>query len=416
MKLTTFKADEKSKTSRGKKIVSVVFFIFGIILMTEAIIIFFYDKPIIIDGEVVNTIDRTLINEMDIKYKIATIVLIGMIFVFFPMMTFIGKIIGSLKANHKIKKDDKFIRKINPYIYYRELPNEYGIGVCSLLIDSSIENEKDIIATILNLCAKKYIKLVNDNDNYAIHILKEVDSKSYLTEEDISNNLLLNEKYVLSLLKNNDIKNINYDKWYKLCLQDGMNAGIYYPDRTENNNSSVDIEKEMKSVRRIINIVWVLMTIILAYFVIKSLDISMFNDKLMLLSLVIIIPIFLFATYFASSIPVTAIMALRGLIKTYNKSEQYYYCHKLSKRLVLTEKGKIELQKLYAFESFISDFGDFASKNPEEIVLWDRYLSYAVMFGATKKILKSGYKKLVNNNSFVIDNIDNIHTDNLIVR
>ena len=66
-----------------------------------------------------------------------------------------------------------------------------------------------------------------------------------------------------------------------------------------------------------------------------------------------------------------------------------------------------------SFKAFIRDFGRFADKYPEEIVLWDRYLSYAQVFGLTKEIMQCGYSKLVKNSSFQIDSIDNISFDNI---
>lgn len=110
----------------------------------------------------------------------------------------IGIIVGIIKGKLQILNENKYIKKTNPYIYYRELPNNFGIGVTTLLIDSTIENYKDIVAVILDLCARKYLSLVKQGEKYIIKILKDIDD-----------GLLSNEKYILTLLKNNDIKNIN---------------------------------------------------------------------------------------------------------------------------------------------------------------------------------------------------------------
>ena len=93
------------------------------------------------------------------------------------------------------------------------------------------------------------------------------------------------------------------------------------------------------------------------------------------------------------------------IVKQYNKE--------LSKTLTLTSNGINELNKLKAFKAFINDFGNFANKYPDEIVLWDRYLSYAQVFGLTKEIMKTGYSQLVKNSSFQIDDINNINFDNI---
>ena len=145
------------------------------------------------------------------------VLFILVLFLCFIISGIIGNIIGSLKGKSFINKENKIIKRTNPYIYYRELPNNYGIGVTSLLFDSKIENYKDIIAVILDLCAKKYLSLIKGNDKYYIKILKGVDDQ-----------LLSNEKYILNLIISQNIKNIDYSEWYNYCLQDGNNLGLYY--------------------------------------------------------------------------------------------------------------------------------------------------------------------------------------------
>ena len=89
------------------------------------------------------------------------------------------------------------------------------------------------------------------------------------------------------------------------------------------------------------------------------------------------------------------------------------YTTEVNNNLKKTPYGIDELNKLKSFKSFLHDFGNFANKYPEEIVLWDRYLSYAQVFGLTKDIMKTGYTQLVKNSSFSIDSIDNITLYNI---
>lgn len=90
-----------------------------------------------------------------------------------------------------------------------------------------------------------------------------------------------------------------------------------------------------------------------------------------------------------------------------------FYNMTLNNHLSRTDKGVVELQKLLSFKNFLMDFGNIVSKSHEEVVLWDRYLSYAVVFNLTKDIMKTGYKQLVENSSFQIDDIDNITINNI---
>jgi uncharacterized membrane protein len=89
------------------------------------------------------------------------------------------------------------------------------------------------------------------------------------------------------------------------------------------------------------------------------------------------------------------------------------YDSQMNNNMKRTKKGIEELQKLYSFKSFLNDFGNFADKKIDEIKIWDRYLSYAEVFGLTNVIMKTGYKELIDNNSFHIDNMDNISLDNI---
>ena len=89
------------------------------------------------------------------------------------------------------------------------------------------------------------------------------------------------------------------------------------------------------------------------------------------------------------------------------------YNEEMRNNLKRTPKGIEEYYKLRSFANFLGDFGAFAGKEPEEIVLWDYYLSYAQIFGLTKKIMKTGYNKLINNSSFNIDDINNLTLNNI---
>ncbi|MBQ4030920.1 MAG: DUF2207 domain-containing protein, partial [Bacilli bacterium] len=83
---------------------------------------------------------------------------------------------------------------------------------------------------------------------------------------------------------------------------------------------------------------------------------------------------------------------------------------------IRTEVGIEELFKLQSFKAFLKDFGHFVDKRVDEVVLWDRYLAYAQLFGLTKEIMNTGYKQLVSNSSFDIDDIDNIHFNNIFIQ
>ena len=295
---------------------------------------------------------------------------------------------GLLKGKRVIRKENKHLKKINPYIYFRELPNYFGIGVTTLLMDSTIENHKDIVAVILDLCARKYLDLSKQGDKYVIKVLKGIDD-----------NLLSNEKYILSLILNNNIKGINFEEWFNYCMEDGINLGLYTHmiQKAELDNPILSFQKKVKRNR----IIKLIISLILSCFIF----LFDFNG------------IFLFGiSYLVLTIIFNIKLFLGEIIKEAKHSRNQNYLNQLNNNLVRTDKGVEELHKLYSFKEFIKDFGYFVNKKPEEVVLWDRYLSYAQVFGLTKEIMDSGYKELIDNSSFQIDSIDNINLYNIEVR
>lgn len=317
-------------------------------------------------------------------------------FLVFIISGLIGSISGYIKGKRHITKENEYIEKINPYIYYRELPNSFGIGVTSLLFDSTIENYKDIVAVILDLCAKKYLYLIKQNDKYTIKVLKGID-----------NNLLNNEKYVLSLILNNNIKDINYQTWYNYCMQDGINLGLYYHVEAKIEAKPLlteDKKKKRSKTHLLISLISAILIFLLFLFEENLIMAIIYSIEWFIISyLFLIIPFYLLNIF--------------TIIKNIGKQTSHInYQNAMNNKLTRTQKGVEELQKLYSFRAFIKDFGHFVDKKPEEVVIWDRYLSYAQVFGLTKEIMNSGHKEIIDNSSFQIDNIDKINLYNIEVK
>lgn len=336
--------------------------------------------------------EKGIFQTVAMKWLILFILILVLGFIIFGIL---GNLIGILKGKNFINKEDKKINKTNPYIYYRELPNNYGIGVTSLLFDSKIENYKDIIAVILDLCAKKYLSLIKENDKYYIKILKDIDNK-----------LLSNEKYILSLVISHNIKNINYSEWYNYCLQDGSDLGLYYhnDNKKEVIKDGLVTKKEtnnLKKIHRNISLFGGLFIFVVCLIMGNWLGGLLFG----LIGFV--------ATYIILIIPFYIIFVFTGVLNIGKMQKKITYDMTLNNHLTRTDKGIKELQKLISFQNFLISFGYFVDKKPEEVLLWDRYLSYAQVFGLTKEIMKSGYEQLVNNSSFQIDDIDNITIYNI---
>lgn len=353
-------------------------------------------------------------------YKVITfddITLVGKIFFVFCLCVafslffslIFGTVVGLLKGKREILKEAIYIKKTNPYIYYRELPNDFGIGVASLLFDSEIENDKDIVAVILDLCAKKYIRLTKQENKYCLKILKDADE-----------HLLKNETYILNAIISGTIADISYREWYQYCLEDGTDLNLYYYDdqalREEGKrivhadmaNSCSRLEKSKKLQRNIsfITAIVVLVSVVLFGSFVVGILVALFIGIFAAL-------IVFFIAYMVLAVVFYVINVFSFSFDLGRMSTQSMHAMVLDTQLTRTQKGVEELYKLMSFKNFLSDFGHFVDKRVDEVVLWDRYLSYAQVFGLTKEIMHSGYEELVNNASFQIDDINHINLSDI---
>lgn len=306
---------------------------------------------------------------------------------------------GSHKANKIIEKELQQIQAENPYLYYRELPNHFGIGVATVLLDSTMENEKDLIAAILDLCAKGYLHLQNGKDNfYTIKVLKPIDE-----------GLLSNEKYILQCCINGNLDELEYKKWFQYCVEDGIALGLFKKiDHISNPKETKQalLKKESKAM----NIFYAVITMVMI--IVANMLLTTYfpgSNVRKIISVILYVSIVVLFLYIFFIYPLIMTMGAARIVKFIGE-EQYKesYNEGLSNYMKPTEKGEEELHKLYAFKTFLNDFGTFASKKPEEIMLWDYYLSYAQVFGIADKIQSLGYKQIVQNSSFKIDGLNTI--------
>lgn len=307
----------------------------------------------------------------------------------------ISFLFGQIIAKINMKRINRKIEKQNKYLYYRELPNHFGIGVNTLLIDSKIENEKDIVAVILDLCAKKYLKLFKLGNKYFIQVLNYQ-----------NNQLLENEKYIMQYISQNKVKDINYNEWYRLCLEDGKKLDLYTDSQEKKNNFNF-LEKFGTAGNIIKNIIVLLISILMT---IAALEVD--NPYSIISAIFSGIVCFIMLSFMAQLVYSVLYYIAYSIQEIINAGINSYN-DEMSNNLKRTDKGLEEYYKLKSFANFLDDFGAFAKKEPEEIVLWDYYLSYAQVFGLTEKIMKTGYNKLINNSSFNIDDINNLTLSNI---
>jgi len=240
------------------------------------------------------------------------------------------------------------------YEYNREFIEDYNVEVIDYLLNKNNISPNAMSASIMNMIYKKNIKAEEieskskNKKDYKFTLITEDNLNE--TEQCLINFLFKNigekdenniysfttidlRKYAGSNITYNTFIN-SYTSWKKCVINDGKAEGFY-----ENVNAA-----------RIHGIVWFILAIALN-FIIGALN--------AFVAFAFIIP------YFA-----LAFMIYTLLI---NKK---------------TEKGSLHYDKWMAFKRFLKDFGNFKEKELPEIILWEKYLVYAVIFGIADKVQK----------------------------
>ena len=282
-------------------------------------------------------------------------------------------IISAIYIYIKYDKERKPLFKIK---YNREFIDDYNVEVVDYLMHKNI-TENALSASIMNLIYKKNIKLekieqvkdgyiftllnrdnLNETENSLVDFLfTKVGNGSTFTTTAL-------KKYASSTKTCQTFMN-TYSNWKMMVIKDGEAQGFF--------------ESKKKYV--------VIPIILLIYSILLTSFIGHYNIDLTagIISL-------LFAIFFL------------------------IYVLSFSKK---TQKGIEHYARWQAFKNFLNDFGNFSVKELPEIVLWERYLVYATVFGLADKVEKAMNVKINEIGTsdidyFTLNYITNIHIANLI--
>lgn len=274
-------------------------------------------------------------------------------------------------------KYDKERKPLFKLKYNREFIDDYNVEVVDYLMHKNI-TENALSASIMNLVYKKNIKVeaipevkneykftlisrdkLNDTENALVDFLFNNVAKG--TASFTTTTL---KKYASSTKTCQTFMN-TYTNWKTLVIKDGEAQGFF----------------ESKKKYVIIPIILLIISILLMTFIIG---------------------------YNIDFIPgvITVLFAIIFLI----------YVLSFSKK---TQKGIEHYARWQAFKNFLNDFGNFSVKELPEIVLWERYLVYATVFGLADKVEKAMNVKIneigtADIDHFTLNYITNIHIANLI--
>ncbi len=227
--------------------------------------------------------------------------------------------------------------------YNREFIDDYNVEVIDYLMNRNITSNA-MSASIMNMIYKKNIKLEKDEKNKDIFILDNKDNlddcETYLVAF-LFERVGKDNKFTLDDLKNyakgtKTYSNFtsSYENWKNKVVVRAKRENFY------ETNGGV---KALGALFAILGIFLGVINLIL----IDGFDFS----KL------VIIPAIIFLIY----------------VLSFTKK---------------TIKGANHYKRWKAFKNFLNDFGNFEVKELPEVILWERYLVYAVIFGLASKVQK----------------------------
>lgn len=236
--------------------------------------------------------------------------------------------------------------------YYREFPQEYGPEIVGYLIHKSIQDD-DLSASILNLIYKKKITFDVIGKDYQ---LKKVNEEGLNDSESKLMRLLFSDQLEVTLSTLKKEAKSSYESFITR-YQAWKNSAI----------------KEAKSY----------------HFFENQMGIQSFG--------IVYGMIGLFLGIFSFSVEVWifgSLMLIGFLISI-------VYFARLSRR---TKQGNEDYRKWMALKKFMIDFGNMDDKDLPAIVLWEKYLVYAVSLGCAKQLEKTMKIKVKDWNETTVGN------------
>lgn len=262
-------------------------------------------------------------------------------------------IVCSVKIfDKKITKKKLSVNDLKNDSYWRDILNNYSVDVLSFIDNYKLVYPDVLIAMLLQLECKGVISF---DENIIV-----VNKKDCV-------NLTNSEKYILSRIFDGKLEvDYSYDR---LVKKESFNNDLVV---------NVDVSEKKYNWHFIKNIVITAIVLVLLCFgfVMMFIKGNGFVPAIGIFGLVLIFnfmiyyPIYKFITYFVCKSKVIDASFRR------------------------TEKGEEINKKLEGLKNYLNDFSLMDERDKNELVLWDEYLIYSVMFGQNREIIEK-YKNII---------------------
>ena len=255
--------------------------------------------------------------------------------------------------NYKYKKQ---IEKSGKELY-RDIDNKYSPSIVSYLYNQKIEPEKDLIADILNLYAKKIIDIIKTQDErYEIVLNKDTYKEIY-----DKNELLENDKYIIRTIILKQEKFV-YSNWINVIVETYRKIGLA--------KKRVEISKEeqdRKLLKYIVAFIVVAVICMLASLILENTFIGTIGFMIALIGI--------------------TVLTLSQMLFNAKQIGEFKDMH-------LSDFGKTELKKWIGLSNYIKSYTLLEIRNMEEIILFEQYIPFAMVLDINKKYVDELLKVL----------------------
>lgn len=243
--------------------------------------------------------------------------------------------------------------------YYREILKEYSPAELSYIDDFKVEIPREIVATILNLKLKRKIE-INKNE------IKVIDSEI--------EGLRKTEKFVLQNIVDGKVQ-IDNSGYIESYAQDEA-----IKDELIKKNSELEGRKRNKKMLIKIGLTLIILIILFIIICNNAEKINELNNNVISTILTILTFIYSIILFMSLTImPIAMIVYSLLQINSYSR----------------TEKGEEVNRKIEGLKQYITDYSLLKEKEQNELILWEEYLIYSVIFGLNKTSIVDEISKLI---------------------
>ena len=250
-------------------------------------------------------------------------------------------------------------------IYVRDIEVEYSPAVLSYLQNQKIEKKKDLVASILNLCAKGFLKIEKKEENhYKLEPLPNKNSKT----------LKKDEKYV-------------YDK---ICKKEKINMNTWVQYVREEFESYHFTKKSKIRLSDVFLFLYIAILIIGAIYSAISGNNEISNEMFNMI----------FVPFFVAFELVILEPLMRIIIRYLRKGEYLDGTY--------TVKGAKEMKRWDKYKKFLEDYTLLEDKPLESVIVLEKHLAYATVLNVNTSYTKSFIEQFEVTYKINLDYINNM--------